>query len=93
MARMTDLRCKEVISLKSGCRLGYVCDLEIDLHCGEILAIIVPGRLKFFGFFGREEDYIIPWKDIERIGDDIILVNCPIREATANYRRNRGRER
>lgn len=32
------------------------------------------GRCRFFGLFGREEDFIIPWEAIDKIGDDIILV-------------------
>ena len=68
------MRNKEVISLKDGCRIGCVNDIEIDLKCAEILSIIVYGRFRCFGLFGREEDIIIKWEDIEVIGDDTILV-------------------
>lgn len=73
--RVVDLRCKEVINICDGCRLGYVCDVEIDLICGKVIAIIVPGPCRFFGLFGREEDYVIPWEAIRRFGDDIILID------------------
>ena len=73
--RVVDLRCKEVINICDGCRLGYVCDVEIDLVCGKVIAIIVPGPCRFFGLFGREEDYVIPWEAIRRFGDDIILID------------------
>ncbi len=72
--RIADLRCKEVINLCDGCRMGYVGDVEIDVVCGRVVALVVPGRCRFFGLFGREEDYIIPWEEIDKIGDDIILV-------------------
>lgn len=72
--RIADLRCKEVINLCNGCRMGYVGDVEIDIVCGRVVALVVPGRCRFFGLFGREEDYIIPWEEIDKIGDDIILV-------------------
>ena len=29
--RIADLRCKEVINLCDGCRMGYVGDVEIDV--------------------------------------------------------------
>ena len=32
------------------------------------------GRLKLFGLLGREEDVAIPWKEIEKIGEDVLLV-------------------
>jgi len=70
----SDLRGKEVINTNEGKRLGYVCDLEIDLSCGKIVSIIVPGELRHFGF-SRGEDFRIPWECIERIGDDIIIVS------------------
>ncbi|MBQ8503011.1 MAG: YlmC/YmxH family sporulation protein [Clostridia bacterium] len=71
---ITDLRCKEVINSKNGCRIGQVCDVEIDTCTGSLVSIIVWGRPKGFGFFGREEDIKICWQDIEVIGDDTILV-------------------
>ncbi len=72
--RIADLRCKEVINLCDGCRMGYVGDVEIDVVCVRVVALVVPERCRFFGLFGREEDYIIPWEEIDKIGDDIILV-------------------
>ena len=72
--RIRDLRCKEVINICDGCRLGFVCDVELDCTGGNIVALIVPGKLKFFCLFGREDDFVIPWNCIRRIGSDIILV-------------------
>ncbi len=68
------LRYKEIINLCTGHRLGFVGDVEIDLGTGRLRALIVPGRCRIFGLFGREEDYVIPFECIKRIGDDIILV-------------------
>ena len=73
--RIAELRCKEVINVESGFRLGYVYDVALDTATGKIVAIIVPGPSRFFGLFGKEDDYVIPWECIKRIGDDIILVN------------------
>ncbi|MCI6256927.1 MAG: YlmC/YmxH family sporulation protein [Clostridiales bacterium] len=76
--RVADLRCKEVISITDGKRYGYVGDVEIDLESGRLLALVVPGRLRFFGLLGREEDRLFPWDCIRRFGEDIILVeDCP----------------
>ena len=73
--RFSELRCKEVINICDGARLGYVDDLDLELPQGQILALIVPGSSCFFGLFGRECDYYIPWQCIKRMGDDIILVD------------------
>lgn len=72
--RIVDLRCKEVISVCDGSRLGYVNDVEIDTCSGRLVAIVVPGRAKVWQL-GRRQDFVIPWDAICRIGDDIILTN------------------
>ena len=51
--RFTDLRCKEVINICDGCRLGYVGDVECQLPEGQMTALIVPGPCRFLGLFGR----------------------------------------
>lgn len=71
--RVTELRCKDVISVDDGSRLGCVSDIEIDTCTACVLAIIILGRGKFFGF-GRCEEFVIPWRDIVIIGEDVILV-------------------
>ena len=70
----SDLRYKEVIDVHGGYRLGYVCDAEFDQCEGRLLSLITPGRARFFGLLGREDDYVLPWKNIVRVGSDIVLV-------------------
>lgn len=73
--KMSELRCKEVICLSDGRRLGFVCDLELEVPEGCVRSIIVPGPCRFLGLFGRKDDFVIPWCAIKRIGPDIILVD------------------
>ena len=75
------MRHKEVINVKDGMRLGCVCDLEIDTATAQVAALVIYGRLRWFGLLGREDDVVIRWEDIQVIGDDTILVNysSPIR--------------
>ena len=70
----SDLRYKEVIDIHTGLRLGYVCDLEFDDSEGRLVSLVTPGRAKFLGLLGREDDYVLPWGCIVRIGGDSILV-------------------
>ncbi len=80
---VTDMRNKEVISAKSGCRLGFVGDVEIDTCTGKLIAIIIFGKNKCFGILGKEEDIRICWNDIQVIGNDTILV-CVDEEKCCN---------
>lgn len=74
LCRFSEFRYKEVINVSNGSRLGYVCDAEFQWPEGRIRALIVPGQAKWFGLLGREDDYILPWECISRIGVDFILV-------------------
>lgn len=67
-----DLTQKEVINKKDGKRLGYVKNAGVDPLCGSITSIIVPCGS---GLFPSKEDALIPWSDIEKIGEDVILVH------------------
>ena len=71
--RIRDFRCKEVINVCDGCRLGYVSDLEVIV----------------FGLFGKGEEYYVPWDSIQRIGDDIILIDKPFQRRDPRLERKR----
>ena len=43
----------------------------------EIKAIVVFGPCRFFGLFGRGEDYYIPWECVQKFGCDIVIVDKP----------------
>lgn len=73
--RVTKLRNKEIIDIQNGSRYGYVGDLEIDLESGRVRALVIPGRLRFFGLLGRERERVFPWDSVRRFGEDIILVD------------------
>lgn len=74
MTRTADFKQKEVINMADGRRLGFVCDVEISLEDGKIESIVIPGGGRFFGIIGKENELIIPWDRIRKIGEDIILV-------------------
>ena len=72
--RIADLRNKQVVCIKNGCVLGYIYDVEFNTCEGTLTAIIIPGRPRFFGIFGHDEDIVIPWSEIEVIGEETVLV-------------------
>ena len=69
--RLSDLQTKEIINMSTGKRLGLIIDVIIDNN-GHIKSLILEDR-KGKRFTGREE-YELDWKQIAKIGDDIILV-------------------
>lgn len=88
--RIFELKAKEVINECSCKRLGCICDLDIDICSGCIVNIIVPGPAKFCGAFGRDTEFVIPFRCIKCIGDDIVLVNIDENEV---LQKNSGKDR
>lgn len=76
MVKISDLRAREIVNIVDGRRLGLIKDIDIDLEEGRITAIILPGAGggKFLGFLGKEEEIVVPWDKIVKIGMDVILV-------------------
>ena len=73
--RMEQLRLKQVIDIGSGDRLGFVGDVELDTQNGMLNCLVIYGRLRLWGLLGREDDIIVPWPAIQRIGEDTVLVD------------------
>lgn len=74
-----ELRQKEVINIRSGKRLGRITDMIISSTDKCVLGLVVPAERKLFA---AREDIFIPWQNIKKIGDDVILIildekNCP----------------
>ncbi|MDI6602384.1 MAG: YlmC/YmxH family sporulation protein [Thermoanaerobacteraceae bacterium] len=77
MIKISELKEKEVVNIKNGCKLGLITDIDINLEDGVIEALIIPGGNNFLGLFRRNNDIIIPWSYIRKIGEDVILVDIP----------------
>ncbi len=71
---VNDIRNKEVINIKTGARLGFPSDIEIDIETGNLVSIVVPGNYRIMGLFGKDSDIIIKWEHIKTIGDDLIII-------------------
>lgn len=74
MVKISDFQIKDVVNVFDGRKLGNIGDIEINLHSGRIEAVIIGGTGKVLGFFGKEDEIVIPWRNIIKIGEDVILV-------------------
>lgn len=76
--RFCKFRQKEVINVIDGRSLGFISDLIIDCHTGKICSIVVPGNCGGIKNLFKTQNYIIPWCNICKIGDDVILVEVDL---------------
>ncbi|ASS91640.1 YlmC/YmxH family sporulation protein [Bacillaceae bacterium ZC4] len=74
MIHISDLQIKDVVNVHDGKKLGSIEDVDIDLKTGKIQAIMITSQGKVLGFFGKGEEIVIPWRNIVKIGKDVILV-------------------
>ena len=74
--RLTDLRRKEVISAVDGVRIGFVDDVIVETKTSCVVAFVIFNRLFPFGIFKNGTDYIIPWENIQLIGEDAVIISC-----------------
>ena len=67
------MRNMEVIDILTGTKIGFIRDFKINCDDNKIISLILPGEIK--SWFGKEDEKEILWKDIIKIGTDVILVN------------------
>ncbi len=71
--RLSDLQNKDIVNIIDGKNIGNIIDAKIDERNGSIISLLVETKGKFISF-SRGEDMEIKWQNIERIGEDVILV-------------------
>ena len=69
-----ELRCKEVVNVVDGKRLGHIVDIVFELSTGVISGLVVPGDKNIWNVFKSGGEIFIPYNQICKIGDDTILV-------------------
>ena len=71
---ISDFQTKDVVNVSDGKKLGNIGDFDINVTTGKIQAIIINSQGKMLGFFGKDEEFVIPWRNIVKIGEDVILI-------------------
>ena len=72
---LSELQDKEVGNVRDGRVLGRVMDITFCAQDGVVQSIVVPAHTGIWQLLrGEKNGMIIPWKRIECIGDDVILV-------------------
>ena len=76
--RLSDLQSKNIVNINDGRNIGTIIDVKIDEQTGSVISLILEGGKNFFSFSNRGVDTEINWKNIEKIGEDVILVNTTL---------------
>ena len=79
-----ELRCKEIVNVLDGRRLGHMIDLVFELGSARVLGFIVPGEKTGWNLFKNNNQLFIPYGCVVRIGEDTILVELPAQGVPTN---------
>lgn len=77
-----DLKQKNIINTRDGRSMGKPIDLEFCAVNGHVTALVAPGETNLLSMLrGEKCGIVIPWEQICKIGDDVILVDVEVNEA------------
>lgn len=75
--RLSDLQNKDVINLIDGKKVGNIIDVSIDSD-GKMNELIVEKSKFFISMFSNNGEIGVKWSQIEKIGEDVILVKITL---------------
>ena len=71
--RLSEIQNKDVINLNTGMKIGNIIDIKKKSESGKIESLILE-RKKFSSIFNSNDEIEIYWTQINKIGEDVILV-------------------
>ena len=71
---LSEFQNKDVINIKDGKKIGNIVDCKVDLENGLIIGFLIEPIRGVFSFRGNNK-IEIEYKNISKIGEDVILVN------------------
>ncbi len=71
--RLSELQYKEIVNLE-GKKIGNIVDVKVDRD-GRILSLVLENDKRFLKFKNNDNEVEVSWDKIEKIGEDVILVN------------------
>lgn len=75
--RLSEIQNKDVINLNTGMKVGNIIDIKINSETGKIESLILEKK-KFSSIFNSNDEIEIYWTQINKIGEDVILVESLI---------------
>ena len=72
--RLSELQKKDIVKIDTGLKLGKIIDIEFNNDTGVIEKLIAENNKGFKSMFSNEFDYEIEYRNIKKIGKDVILI-------------------
>ena len=75
--RLSELQKKDIINTKDGKKIGNIIDINIDDN-GNLASLVVEKTVFLISMFSNKNEIEIKWSQIQKIGEDVILVTVEI---------------
>lgn len=75
--RLSELQHKDIINIIDGSKIGNIIDIKIDSN-GNMEGLIIEKSKFLISMFTNKSEIEVKWSQIEKIGEDVILVNIVI---------------
>lgn len=74
--RLSELQNKDIVSV-DGKKIGNIIDIQLD-EFGRTSALVVEKSKFLVSLFSNKGEVLIKWNEIEKIGEDVILVRISL---------------
>lgn len=71
--RLSDLQTKNIVNIVDGKNVGSIIDVNVSRE-GNIESLVIETGKRLLSF-SKDDDLLVLWKDIAKIGEDVILIN------------------
>ena len=72
---LSDIQSIDVVNVATGNKIGRIKDIDFDTNSGTIISLSVLTISKLRSFFSGDQLIIIPWENVIKFGNDVIIVN------------------
>ncbi|MFB4162717.1 YlmC/YmxH family sporulation protein [Alteribacillus sp. JSM 102045] len=74
--RLSEISKKEVLDANTGQKLGMPgsADIVIEKETGKVESLVLPSS-PAYPFRKRTKEWVIPWENIQRIGEDFVIID------------------
>ena len=72
--KLSLLQKKDIINISDGTKIGNIIDINIDPYNGKIDSLVIEKSTFVFNPFTNRGEFVIRFNQIEKIGEDVIIV-------------------
>ena len=73
--RLSELQKKNIINLNNGKIVGKIIDIDFNPSDGSLKGLVIERSRYFKSVFNAENDVIVTFNQIKKIGEDVILID------------------